>query len=66
MHVWNYQWSIAKRIKVEKEADEIAIEKGYGEDLVQERIYKFQIDDEETLETWKQYYQSPETLRASI
>ncbi len=58
----SYPFSLSRRQAVEREADEIAIEKGYGKDLVQERVYQFRIDDEKRLAGEKKVYLSAETL----
>ncbi len=66
LYIWNYPFSVAKRQKVEHEADNIAIERGYGDELVQERIYQFRIDDAEHLKKQKEVYFWPETLKQMI
>ncbi len=66
LFTWNYPFSVAKRQEVEHEADSIAIERGYGKELVQERIFQFRIDDAEHLRKQKQVYFLPETLKQMI
>jgi hypothetical protein len=66
LFTWNYPFSVAKRQKVEHEADNIAIERGYGNELVKERVYQFRIDDVAHLEKQKQVYFWPETLKQII
>lgn len=66
LFIWNYPFSISGRSKVEKEADEIAIERGYGRELIQERIYQFRIDDKKRLEKEKKVYLSVEALNDLI
>jgi len=62
LFVWNYPFSNSGKMNVEREADEIAIERGYGEDLIQARIYQLRIKDKKRLEVVKKAYLSPETL----
>ena len=64
--IWNYPFSQAKRQKVEHEADQIAIDRGYGSELIQERIYQFRIDDDDHLMKQKKVYYWPETLKKII
>jgi hypothetical protein len=64
--IWNYPFSVNKRQMVEHEADKIAIERGYGNQLIQERIYQFKIDDVDHLAKQKQVYYWPETLKHMI
>lgn len=66
LFTWNYPFSHAKRQKVEHEADQIAIDRGYGSELIQERIYQFRIDDKEHLMKQKKVYYWPETLKEII
>lgn len=66
LFVWNYPFSFSRRMKVEREADEIAIERGYGNDLVQERTYQFRIEDKKRLEAEKKVYLSPESLSRMV
>ncbi len=64
--IWNYPFSVSKRQMVEHEADKIAIDRGYGKQLIQERIYQFNIDDVDHLAKQKQVYYWPETLKQMI
>jgi len=66
LFVWNYPFSKSGKKRVEKKADEIAIERGYGRELVQERICQFRIDDKKRLETEKKVYLPPEALKKLV
>jgi hypothetical protein len=66
LFTWNYPFSLSKRQKVEHEADQIAIDRGYGSELIQERIYQFRIDDKDHLMKQKKVYYWPETLKEII
>ena len=62
----NYPFSTTGRKRVEGEADEIVIERGYGRELVQERIYQFRIDHKIRLEIEKKVHLSPKFLEGVI
>ncbi len=49
-------FSVSRRSRVEKEADEIALGKGYGRELMQERLYQLSIDNKKRLEKEKKVY----------
>ena len=66
LFIWNYPFSIPGRSRVEKEGDEIAIERGYGKELIQERTYQFKIDDKKRLEKEKKAYLWREALEKLI
>lgn len=66
LFIWNYPFSESTRAKVDREADEIAIERGYGEELIQERIYQFDIDDVERREKEMRVYLSVEALEKLV
>ncbi len=66
LFTWNYPFSVAKRQEVEHEADQIAIDRGYGSELIQERIYQFRIDDKDHLMKQKEVYYWPETLEEIV
>ncbi len=61
-----YPFSKSIQRSVEKEADEIAIERGYGRELVQLRKYQLKNSDKKRLENVKKVYLSPETLEKLI
>jgi len=65
-YLWNYSFSIAREKKVEREADEIAIERGYGKELVQERIYQFKGEDTRNIKKQNKIYYHPEDLEGMI
>ena len=56
-------FSVSGKSRVENEADEIVIERGYGRELIQERTYQFRIDDKRRLEKEKKVYLSPGALK---
>ncbi|MFQ5913921.1 MAG: hypothetical protein ACE5JS_12120 [Nitrospinota bacterium] len=61
-----YPFSVATKQRVEHEADRIAIERGYGSELVQSRIYGFRSYDKKRVEKMKKVYYWPETLEKII
>lgn len=64
--IWNYYFSKAARRKVEHEADRIAIERGYGEELVLIRTLAIRDYGEERVERMRGVYYWPETLESII
>ena len=64
--IWNYPFSAANKQKVEHEADRIAIERGYGRELVQQRIHQFRDNDKKHVERQKKVYYRPETLEKMV
>ncbi len=59
----SFSVSRRSRVEKEKEADEIALGKGYGRELMQERLYQLSIDNKKRLEKEKKVYLSPEALK---
>jgi hypothetical protein len=66
LFISRYPFGAWGKRKVEREGDRIAIERGYGDDLVQERIFQFRIDDQRRLEFEKRIYLSPDELRVEV
>ncbi len=66
LFIWNYPFSVAKKQKVEHEADRIAIERGYGSELVQSRVHGFRDYDKKRVEKMKKVHYWPETLEKII
>lgn len=62
--LWNYYLSLKKRSEVEKEADEITVQRGYGKELLEERKSqnKRYSDDKEKLKLVKKVYLSKEEV----
>ena len=61
-----YPFSKSVQRSVEKEADEIAVERGYGRELIQLREYQLKNDDKKRLENVKNVYLSPKALEKLI
>ncbi|MFQ5870209.1 MAG: hypothetical protein ACE5JC_09935 [Candidatus Zixiibacteriota bacterium] len=66
LFLWNYLFSKSRKRRVEKEADEIAIERGYGKEIVQGRIYQFNFGDRKRAEKEKKVYLSVGDLEKLI
>lgn len=64
--LWNYAFSGSKRRKVEKEADEIALERGYEKEIVRVRTFYLYHSDKKHADTGKKYYLSVEDLEKII
>lgn len=62
----NYLFSSPGRSRVEREADEIAISRGYGEEIVQVRIYQFYFGDKRRAEIEKKIYLPVEVLEKLV
>ncbi|MFQ5961739.1 MAG: hypothetical protein ACE5MG_10100 [Candidatus Methylomirabilales bacterium] len=62
----NYLFSPSGRRRVEREADEIAIRRGYGREIVQVRIYQFHYGDKKRAEVEKKIYLPVEALEELI
>lgn len=62
----NYLFSTSGRRRVEREADEIAIERGYGTEIVQVRIYQFHFGDKRRPEIEKKIYRPVEALEKLV
>lgn len=61
-----YPYVESVRTEVELESDNIAVERGYGKELIQERIYQFRINDKKRLQKEKRVYQSVDSIEDSI
>lgn len=68
LFLWNYYFSEKKRNKIEMEADEIAVMRGYGEDILfdTEFSYTYLINDKKLFEFIKRVYPSPQDIRNLI
>ncbi len=66
MLIWNYPLSNVKKRKVEKEADEISIERGYAKEMILMRKYKFSCDNETDIKGLQSVYLSVEELEKLI
>jgi hypothetical protein len=66
LFVWNYYLSEAARRAVEREADEIAIEKGYGNALVLTRMLAIRDYDDARVGKMRGVYYWPEDLEKMI
>ncbi len=66
LFVWNYYLSEAARRAVEREADEIAIEKGYGNALVLTRMLAIRDYDDARVGKMRGVYYWPEDLEKII
>lgn len=66
--LWNYWFSVNKRREVEREADEITVQRGYGKELLAERESedKYYCNDKKTLELLKKVYLGPNAIRKLI
>jgi len=66
--LWNYYFSLKKRCEVEKEADEITIQRGYGKELISEITseYEYYSDDREMLKFIKKVYSTPNDIKRLI
>jgi hypothetical protein len=66
LYIWSYPFSKTKKRLVEKEADEITIERGFAREMLLMRKYKFNCENEKHLEESKQVYLSVEELERLI
>ena len=66
LFIWNYYLSKDKRRKVEHEADMIAIEKGYGSELLLTRTLAIRDYDDERVSRMRDVYHWPEDLENII
>jgi hypothetical protein len=66
--LWNYWLSEKKRSRVEMEADEIAVQRGYGKELLIEieSEYRCFSDDKKMLEFIKRVYPTPDDIKRLI
>ncbi len=63
--LWNYWLSVNKRREVEKKADEIAVQRGYGKELIIEikSEYRCYSNNKKTLEFIKKVYSNPKDIK---
>ena len=66
LFIWNYYLSDAARREVEREADMIAIENGYGKELVLTRSLAIRDYDDKRVSKMKDVYYWPEELEEII
>jgi hypothetical protein len=66
LFIWNYYFSDNARRKVEHEADEIAIQNGYGEELLFARCLAIRGYDDERVKQMKNIYYWPDELAKKI
>jgi hypothetical protein len=66
LFMWNYRYSPEKKRKVEHEADFIAIEHGYGKELVLTRTLALRDYDDERVERMKNIYYWPDELEQLV
>ena len=62
LFIWDYYLSDAARREVEHEADLIAIERGYGKELIQTRRHAIRDYDEERVKKMEKTYYWPDDL----
>ena len=66
LYIWSYPFSKTKKRLVEKEADEITIERGFAREIVLMRKYKFDCENEKQRKESKEVYLSVEELERLI
>ena len=66
LFIWNYYLSDAARREVEREADMIAIEEGYGRELVLTRTFAIRDYDDKRVRKMRDVYYWPAELEDII